>query len=270
MTYLNWTIIPADEWRKRLRETLIRDASELIEIDRKIVKAIIESNFENLSTLISEFRDRKIKVQKGLAELGVVEAADDSQKEVLMRVQREFPTDTVIKQWEKSRGEDVSFYELSDKEIDELGQDLFYVWISHYDYVRNIFKLNTLILQATIPEGLRGYIIEARACFALEQYNAAVSMCRTMLEGAARDLCEKRGFLELHAKNLININPKDVFNQLIKRVSSGKLKRRAFKIYYRDACPIIHGDRSMNGDEALRVLRETMDVIQELYSLQES
>ncbi|MGA2240317.1 MAG: hypothetical protein ABSH06_27135 [Thermodesulfobacteriota bacterium] len=267
---MNWTIIPADEWRKRVQSALIQNASALIEIDRKIVKAIVESSFENLSTLISEFRDKKIKVQKALAELGVVEDADDSEKELLVRVQRGFPTDIVIEQWERSTGEGASFYELSDEEVDELGQDLFYTWISHYEYIRNIFKLNTLILRTKIPEGLRGYIFEARDCFALQQYNAAVSMCRTILEGAVRDLCEKKGFLEPHGKNLININPKDVFNQLIKKVSSGKLKRRAFKIYYGDACPIIHGDRSMNTDEALRVLRETMDVVQELYSLYES
>ena len=68
---------------------------------------------------------------------------------------------------------------------------------------------------------------------------------------------------------MIEINPK-VFNQLVKEVSRGKLKRYAVKIYYRDACPVIHGDRSMNADDALRVLRDTLDVVQELYSLHES
>lgn len=267
---LNWTVIPADEWRKRVRSALIQNASALIEIDRNIVKAIVESSFENLPALISEFREKKIEVQKALIELGVVEDADDSEKELLIRVQRKFPTDIVIEQWERSAGEEASSYEFSDEEVDELGQDLFYTWISHYDYIRNVFKLNTLILRTKIPEGLRGYIFEARDCFALQQYNAAVSMCRTILEGAARDLCVKKGFLEPFGGNLININPKDVFNQLIRKVSSGKLKRRAFRIYYGDACPIVHGDRSMSADEALRVLRETMDLVQELYSLHKS
>jgi hypothetical protein len=172
-------------------------------------------------------------------------------------------------QLERSAGGGGSFYELSEAEVSELGQDLFYTWISHYEYVRDIFKLNTIILRTTIPEGLFAYVAEARSCFALQQYNAVVSMCRTILEGAAKDLCEKRGFFELHKENVIEINPR-VFNQLITQVSKGKLKRRAVRIYYRDACPVVHGHRSMNADGALRVLQETMDVVQELYSLNES
>ena len=256
-----------DELRQKLRTTLIQDASALIETDRKVTKAVVESDFKNLMNLILEFRDKKIKVQKGLAEFGVVEDADQSEKEVLVRVQRNFPTDSVIEQMERKA--DVSFYELSYDEATEIGFDLFYSWISHYEYVRDIFKVNTLILRTKIPEGLRQYILEARDCFALQQYNAVVSMCRTILEAAAKDLCEKKGFFKPHGKNVIEINPK-VFNQLIKEVSGGKLKKRAFKIYYRDACPVVHGDHSMNADETLRVLRETMDVAQELYFSHES
>jgi hypothetical protein len=256
-----------DERRQKLRTTLIQDASALIETDRKVTKAVVESDFNNLINLILEFRDKKIKVQKGLAEFGVVEDADGAEKEVLVRVQRKFATDSVIEQMERKA--DVSFYELSYDEATEIGFDLFYSWISHYEYVRDIFKVNTLILRTKIPEGLRQYIMEARDCFALQQHNAVVSMCRTILEGAAKDLCEKKGLFGLYEKNVIEINPK-VFNQLIQKVSAGKLKKCAFRIYFHDACPVIHGDRSMNADEALRVLRETMDVVQELYSLHES
>jgi hypothetical protein len=94
-------------------------------------------------------------------------------------------------------------------------------------------------------------------------------MCRTILEVAAKDLCEKKGFFEPHGKNVIEINPPK-FGQLIKKISGGKLERRACTLYYYNACPVVHGARSMNADEALRVLRETMDVVQELYFLHES
>ncbi len=217
-----------DERRQKLRTTLIQDASALVETDRTVTKAVIESDFKNSINLILEFRDKKIKVQKGLAEFGVVEDADGAEKEVLVRVQRKFATDSVIEQMERKA--DVSFYELSDDEANEIGFDLFYSWISHYESVRDIFTVNTLILTTKIPDGLRQYIMEARDCFALQQHNAVVSMCRTILEGAAKDLCEKKGFFELYGKNVIEINPK-VFNQLIKKVSAGKLKRRAFRIY---------------------------------------
>ena len=256
-------------YRDKALKELVRDASALIEADRRVVKAIVESDFESLPTLISEFREKKIKVQSGLSEFPVVEGVDDSAREVLARVQRKFPTDSVIEELKRTVGEEGSLYELSDEEAWELGSDLLYSWISHYEYVRNIFKVNTLILRTTIPPSLRQYILEARNCFALEQNNAVISMCRAILEAATKDLCEKKGFFEPHREKVIEINP-EVFNQLIGAISSGKLKRRAVKIYYRDACPVVHGDRSVNADQALRVLRETADVVQELYSLHES
>ena len=51
--------------RDRLLNELLDDAQALIEADHKVVKAVVESDIENLSTLISQFRDKKIKVQKG-------------------------------------------------------------------------------------------------------------------------------------------------------------------------------------------------------------
>lgn len=249
----------------RILNQLIQDASDLLDADRKVVKALVESDLENLPTLLSEFRDKKVRVQVGLSYEPVVEGVDDSTKELLARVQRKFPTDNVIEELERKSGEDTSFYDLSEEEISEIGSDLFYSWISHDEFVRNIFKVNTLIFRTTIQPALRLYILEARNCFALEQHNAVMSLCRTILEAAAKDLCEREGFFEPHGDKVIEINP-EVFNQLIRAISSGKLKRRAVKIYYRDACPVVHGDRSVNADEALRVLRDTTDVVQELYS----
>ena len=76
-------------------------------------------------------------------------------QKVLARVQREFPTYSVMEQLEGTVEEDLSFYELSDEEAYELGSDLLYSWISHYKYVQNILKVNTLILRITIPPKLR-------------------------------------------------------------------------------------------------------------------
>ena len=246
-------------------EKVIQIAASLIETDHKVVKAVVNSDFESLPSLISDFRALKIEVQKCLSILGVVEGVDDTAKELLTRVQRPFPAENVIAHIERRMGEDASFHDLSNEEISELGSDLFYSWISHHEYVRNIFKVNILVFRSSIAAGLRRYILEARNCFALEQHNAVISMCRTILEAAAKDISEKRDLFEPHRENVIEINPK-VFNHLINSISKGKLKKRAVRIYYHDACPVVHGDRSVTADEAFQVLSETMGVIQELYS----
>lgn len=248
-----------------MMESILQLAALLIETDRKVVKAVVNSDFEGLPALLSDFRNMKVAIQKHLILLGPVEGADDKAREVLLRIQKPFPADNVIAQDERKLGEDASFNDLSDDEISELGSDLFYSWISHHEYVRNIFKVNTLVFCSPIAPGLKQYISEARNCFALEQHNAAISMCRTILEAAAKDICEKLGLFESYPENVIEINPK-VFNHLISAISKGKLKKLAVRIYYCDACPVVHGDRSVTAAEAFRVLRETMEVTQELYS----
>jgi len=244
---------------------LIEDAAALVEADRRVVEAVAKSNLDTLKTLVANFRDKRVQVHAGLTALSTVEAVDHQTQELLSRVQRKFPTDRLIEVLAKRNSDDAWFDEVSDEEVWDLGHQLLYSWISHYEYVRNIFKVNTVILTTTIPSTLRVFIDEARNCFAFQQYNAVISLCRTILEAAAKDLCERKGLFEKAGDKIVEINPK-IFNQLIKAVATGSLKRRTVKLYFRDACPVVHGDRLVDGDEALHVLRETTSVVQELYS----
>ena len=252
-------------YKETRTKELIQEATTLIDLDRNVVKAVVESTFEKIPTLLSEFRETKISVLKKFNELSIVENVDDGTRQILDRVQREFPTDNIIRHLENETGADSSFFELSEEEAGEIGSDLLYSWISHYEYVHNLFKINTLILKTSIPAELSRYLNEVRNCFAFEQNNAVISMCRTIIEAAAKDLCEKLGFFAGYGDKVIEINPK-VFNQLIRSVAKGRLKKKAIQIYYRDACPVVHGDKVVNSDVALRVLRETIDVVQGLYS----
>ena len=105
-----------------------------------------------------------------------------------------------------------------------------------------------------------------RNCFAFQQYNATISLCRTILEAAAKDICEKKDFFKPYGDKENEINP-EKFSQLIKAISRGELKKRAVKLYYRDACPVVHGDRAVTSGEALRILQNTTEVVQKLYAL---
>lgn len=244
---------------------LIEDARALIDADRRVVEAVAKSNLDALSNLLDEFGRKRIRVLAGLAAHSAVEAVDPETQELLSRVQGKFPTERLIETLTGSSSDLNWFDELSDTEQWDLGSELLYSWISHCEYVRNIFKVNTLILIAKIPSVLRVYLDEARNCFALQQHNAAIAMCRTILEAAAKDLCERRGLFQTESDKIIEINPK-VFHQLIKAVARGSLKKRAVRLYFHDACPVVHGDCSVGNDEALRVLRDTTSLIQELYS----
>ncbi len=244
---------------------LIEDAHALVEADRRVIKAIAESNLDTLDSLVDEFRRMRIQVLAGLAAHSAVGAVDPEIQQLLSRVQGKFPTERFLEAVEGGNFDLNWFDTLSDEETWDLGSQLLYSWISHYEYVRNIFKVNTLILTTKIPSVLWVYLDEARNCFALQQHNATIAMCRTILEAAAKDLCERKGFFQKLGSNVVEINPK-VYNQLIRAVTGGLLKKRAVRLYYHDACPVIHGDRVVDADESLRVLRETIKVVQELYS----
>ena len=111
---------------KDRQRALIQDASALAEADRQVVKAVVEGDFDKLPSLILDFRNKKITVQKGLSEFPVVECVDDAEEEILARVQRPFPTESIIEQLEKKPEEEDSFYELSDEEAWAIGSDLLY------------------------------------------------------------------------------------------------------------------------------------------------
>ena len=244
---------------------VIEDARALIDADRRVVEAIAKSNLDAISNLLDDFGRKKIRVLAALAAHPAVEAVDSETQELLSRVQRKFPTERLIETLTGGNSDLNWFDELSDTEQWDLGSELLFSWFSHYEYVRNIFKVNTLILTVKIPSVLWVYVNEARNCFAFQQHGAAIAMCRTILEAAAKDLCERKGLLQKESEKIVEINPK-VFHQLIKAVARGSLKRRAVRLYFHDACPVVHGDRSVGPEEALRVLRETTNLIQELYS----
>lgn len=244
---------------------LINEVNSLIETDKKVVEAVVKGNIEGLDSLIRNFCSLKISIQEKLGSLPAIEGVDDATRDLLHRVQRKFPTDSLIEDAQEDSSDFFELYGLSDDEVWDLGLGLFYSKISHYEYMRDLFKITTIILKSSLPKELKGYLHEVRECFCLKQYNATISLCRTIIEAAAKDLCEKLGFFAGYGEKVIVINSK-VFNQLINAVSKGELKRKAVQIYYRDACPVVHGDRAVNKQEALQVLRETLEIVQNLYS----
>ena len=109
-----------NSYRNNVLKELVHDASELIELDRQIVRAVVESNADKLPGLLLDFRNKKINVQKNISDLGVVEGLNEEKKQILDRVQRKFPTDNIIEQIDVAS----EFYELTDDEAMDIGLDL--------------------------------------------------------------------------------------------------------------------------------------------------
>jgi hypothetical protein len=56
---------------------LVREASALIEADRKVVKPVVESHLEDFPKHLAEFRDKKLKLLKNLGQYGVIDGIDN-------------------------------------------------------------------------------------------------------------------------------------------------------------------------------------------------
>ena len=119
-----------------------------------------------------------------------------------------------------------------------------------------------------VPKILMKFVDEARSCFAFQQYNALCSLCRTILEVAVRDICKRKQFIKENNDNVIpfdNYN-KDNISQLINKISWGELRKKIKDIYYNKTSFLIHGHKTIKRKEAKELFRETIMVVQYLYS----
>ncbi len=246
-------------------DELVNNALELKRLDQSVVKAVVDCEIDKLLVLLQDFTRVRRKIQIQLVESATIEIHEQHACRILQKISAglKFHSDDIIAILKTPLDGTGNIEDLTDEEIDELGSRLFYSWISHYEYIRNLFKINTLIIGVKIPENLITYVTEARNCFSFEQYNAVIALSRAIIEAAAKDICFRLNYLDSDGSALISIDP-TVFNQILRLIASGPFKRKVTKLYYR-ACPVVHGDRIVSDSEAARVFRLTIEIVQDLY-----
>jgi len=247
-------------------EQIEREAIRLDELDRQVVEAIVTNVFSRLPELIAEFLELRSRIQSAQIASVVLPIASEKALLVLRRLREGTPfhTDRLMKSFQSRSNETIPFDELTDAEIDELGSQHFYSWFSHYEYVRGLYGLGTLIVTSSIPDRVRAYLAEVRECYAFQQFHAVLALCRAFIEAAARDICEQRGLIGTHDCAVIDVNERR-FNPLIRAISDGTLRSRANSLYYGLASPVVHGTRSVDGSDAREAIKGTLSLVEDLY-----
>lgn len=240
------------------------------EVNRLVVKAVTKGQSKEMLKLLDEFRLLKKTLKIGLIDTSIPKINDKKAKEVMHRIIAEhvFEADKIIAHFEGVSGEKLNVNELDPEETDQLESDLFYSWFSGYEYVNGLYEIGTVILGTAVPKILMKFVDEARSCFAFQQYNALCSLCRTILEVAVRDICKRKQFIKENNDNVIpfdNYN-KDNISQLINKISWGELRKKIKDIYYNKTSFLIHGHKTIKRKEAKELFRETIMVVQYLYS----
>lgn len=243
------------------------DALRLAEIDRRIIRALIEKNTDDLGPAISAYLELRGDLRKRLLHHPAAAIENTAAADVLRKVAGGdgLPSDEVIERLVRHSGADYNIDTFTDGELDELGRELFYPWFSHYDYVAALAELRPLVLHHPVPDLVARLVAEIRECYAFQQYDAAYSMCRTLIEASIRDVCVRRNLFPDLDKNIILFG-KYHWGTLRDKVASGRIRDKLNDLYS-ELSTLVHGRKSVTQQEARRAFKKTLEVVETLYAL---
>ncbi len=250
-------------------EELRHSADRLSELDRLIVRSFIEWDPKALATLVTEFADTKRAVQAYLIENPSVplpgeEAA--AARSVLSKIASgdQLPG-------EKALTGQIVDCDLDDDDLEEIGAQELYSWISHIEYANGLFKAGALIANCgSLPSTLQALLSEARQCYAFQQYNAVCALCRAILDVSVKDIATQHGVLRQDEENVVQLVRRkhetlnDLINALTHRPSFSHLREPLHNIR-RSTNRVVHGGRTASEDSAAATLRATLMTVHRLY-----
>jgi hypothetical protein len=132
-------------------------------------------------------------------------------------------------------------------------------------YIRLMFIGSLILGISNVPSNLYSFVKEARENYALGNYNAVFSLCRTIIEISMKDIINKKKIRHKDGR-IIDIKD-DPITTLINSVSRGVLNQKLKTLYFSKTSAVIHGWKKIDKEEEAReLLKDTLKVIQELYS----
>jgi len=249
--------------------SLTEDALNLAELDRRVVRDIVEGDTEDLTSALESYITLRRSLRTRLLEEPVSTVEDADAAVALRKVcdGEGLPTDGIIKRLRQSACEDEPEMEFDDQELWELGEQLFYSWYSHHDYVTGLAELRPLIHRSPIPDVVSRLVRQIRDSYAFQQYDAAYALCRTAIEVCIRDICVRRNLFPDVGDKIV-LFEKYQWSKLRNKVSEGVLRDR-LTAHYRELSTVLHGRKAAARESARYAFEETLQIIEELYRAHE-
>jgi hypothetical protein len=241
------------------------DALRLEELNRFMVKAVIDSDMDALNKLLPEYIEVRKRVKTQLMDNPAPQIHNRKALDVLQQLSEDktLAADRIVSKLEDTMDVSGQLMELTEEEIETLGIQKFYSWFSHYDYIQCLYEIGSLILGITVPPHLRQFVSEAKECYAFQQYNAVYSLCRTILEASVKHICEKCGLLRDRTGKVITIESYR-WDDLKNKAAVGDMRDNAGRIY-QETSTLIHGRKTITPKEARETFRETLKVVHSIY-----
>ena len=246
--------------------TLQDDLLGLAALDRRVIRAVMESDWEGLNAALTEYQALRRGIRTHLLDQPVVSVGDADAAALLQKITmgEGLPTDKLIKHLHSLSDSGESPEEFGDDELEALGSDLFYSWFSHYEYIRGLAELRPLVVSGSVGESVSLLVRQVKDCYAFQQYDAAYSLCRTVIEASIRDICVRRRLFPDLGENVI-LFEKFSWSQLRDKVSSGLIREKLTSLYS-DLSAVLHGRKNVSKDEVRSAFEDTLQVIEQLYA----
>lgn len=243
------------------------DALRLAELDRRIIRDLLEKNTDDFGDAVGAYLELRGDLKKRLLEHPTAAIENTAAAEVLRKIAGGdgLPSDEVVERLIRYSNQEFDIHAFTDGELDELGHELFYPWFSHYDYVEGLAQLRPLILRHPVPKFVSRLVGEIKECYAFQQYDAAYSMCRTLIEACIRDICVRRNFFPDLDENIILFG-KYHWGTLRDKVASGTTRDRLNDLYS-ELSKLVHGRKSVTQQQAREAFKETLEVVEKMYTL---
>jgi hypothetical protein len=238
----------------------------LKELDRGVVRAVMESDVDGLVAAINEFVSLRQRLSATVLEEAVVVVEDDEARATLKAITTAdgLPADEVIGRLLGPPERQGALVDLDEHQLQELGEKLFYSWFSHHEYVAGLAELRPMVLRVKTSDAITRLVHQARDCYAFQQYDAAYGLCRIVIEASVRDICVRKQLLPDADPN-VALFEKYRWKDLRRKVSSGALEER-LRVLYADLSVLVHGRKSVTGAEARLAFEQTLAIVEDLYA----
>ena len=246
--------------------TIEDDILKLAELDQQVTQAVIDVDAAELGRVLDAYIELRASLKKQALDEPTILVRDEVACEKLRQLMssKGLPSDRMLTKLQEITGTDLTIDEFGEADIEELGVERFYSWYSHNEFVRALAELRPLILQYDVSDRVKRLVWQVMRCYAFQQYDAALGLCRTLLEASMRDICEQK-------KLFPNKSEEDVlykyihWNKLRNRVCCGELNEK-LKGHYKRLSEVLHARRRETTAMHVReAFRETLLRIEELY-----
>ncbi len=236
-------------------------------LDKQIIHALTNNDKQLFKSAFAEYDSLRKRIKIFLLDQSVVCVDDPNAAEILRKTNTGdgLLTDRLLKHAISGSADVQQIEELSEEELDSLRSDLFYSWFSHFEYLTGLAELRPMVVRNSVNESVSRLVAQIKDCYAFQQYDAAYSLCRTLIEASIRDICVRCQLFPTLANNEI-LFEKLNWGQLRDKVTTGSL-REQLSLLYSELSQVLHGRKSVSKDESRCTFENTIHIIEELYAV---